>query len=322
MVADPPPEKRGGVPTLLIKLALSATLVVWLLSEIDLGAARALVAAADPLPLALGVALLALSTAVSGLRWQIIVRALGGRLGITDSLRLSFVGLFFNQFLPSSFGGDAFRAIGLYRVGLSPRLAVTGTLLDRVAALIGIILFVLVFLPVTPDLREGLHRWLVPLLALLLLVGVAGLELFVRLPEGWRRWKPVQALADFAADARHVFLRPAPSAAALACALACQLLMTLSFVAFADALGLAVPVFPFFALVPLIMLASVLPVSIAGWGVREAAAVFGFGLIGVAREPALVMAMSFGLGCLIVSLPGGWLWMALLHRSPPGDTAP
>ena len=34
------------------------------------------------------------------------------------------------------------------------------------------------------------------------------------------------------------------------------------------------------------------------------------------------MAMAFGLGCLLVSLPGGWLWMSLLRRSsPPGDTA-
>ena len=310
------------MPALLIKLALSAALIVWLLSGVDVAAARALVAAAAPLPLVVGVALLALSTAVSGLRWLIVVRALGGGLKVGDSLRLSFVGLFFNNFLPSSFGGDAFRALGLYRIGLTPRLAVTGTLLDRVAALIGIILFVLVFLPFTPELKDGMGRWLTPLLAAALIAGVIGLELFHRLPEGWRRWKAVRLLADLAADGRRVFLRPGPSAGALGCALACQLLMTLSFVAFAAALGLALPVFPFLALVPLIMLASVLPVSIAGWGVREAAAVFGFGLIGVGREPALVMAMAFGLGCLLVSLPGGWLWMSLLRRSsPPGDTA-
>ena len=316
------PAAGTGLLITLLKLALSLALIGWILSGIDRQAALALVAAVDPLDFGLGLVAIAAAAAMSGLRWLVVVRALGGWIGIADSLRLSFVGLFFNQFLPSNVGGDAFRAIGLYRVGASPRLAVVSTLLDRVAGLLGIVFFIVVFLPLTPELRAGMGWWVSPVLAAALLAGSALLAILERLPAAWSGWKAVRTVVEFGADARRVFLRPACSLTVLGGSLLCQLLTTLSFVAFAAGLGLPVAPFPFLALVPVVMLASALPVSIAGWGMRETVVVFGFGLVGIAREPALIMALSFGLGNLLVGLPGGWLWMSLLRRRPSRDTAP
>jgi hypothetical protein len=57
-----------------------------------------------------------------------------------------------------------------------------------------------------------------------------------------------------------------------------------------------------------------LPISIAGWGVRETAMVGLFGLIGVPGEGALVLAVLFGLVGIAAALPGGVLWLASRDR--------
>jgi uncharacterized membrane protein YbhN (UPF0104 family) len=267
--------------------------------------------------------LTAASVVVSAVRWAVLARALGAELRLGDSTRLSFVGFFFNQLLPSNFGGDVFRAAGLYRIGLAPRLAVTATLLDRLAALIGIVLFLVLFLPLTPALRQAFGWWPSPVLAAGTLAGLGLLMILDRLPHSWRRLALLDALAAMALDCRRVFLRPEVAGPVLAASLVCQLLVSLIYVAFAWALGLtSLDLYPFLVVVPAVMLLSALPVSVAGWGVRESAVVAGFGLVGVPKESALLMALSFGLACLLVSLPGGWLWLSLKRRSAQPSEEP
>ncbi len=57
------------------------------------------------------------------------------------------------------------------------------------------------------------------------------------------------------------------------------------------------------------LLVTTLPISIAGWGVREGAMVAAFSLVGVPVEGALVLSILFGLLILLISLPGGVVWM-------------
>ena len=60
---------------------------------------------------------------------------------------------------------------------------------------------------------------------------------------------------------------------------------------------------------PLVLLVTTVPVSIGGWGVREGAMVFAFGLIGVSEHSAFVLSFLFGLLVVAVSLPGGLIWL-------------
>ena len=62
-------------------------------------------------------------------------------------------------------------------------------------------------------------------------------------------------------------------------------------------------------LVPPVLLVTTLPISIAGWGVREGAMVGAMALIGVPQEGALVLSLILGLLSLIACLPGGVVWM-------------
>jgi hypothetical protein len=56
------------------------------------------------------------------------------------------------------------------------------------------------------------------------------------------------------------------------------------------------------------MLISMVPISIAGWGVREGAMVSAFGLVGLRAADALAMSIVFGLIVSLVGVPGGVIW--------------
>ena len=60
---------------------------------------------------------------------------------------------------------------------------------------------------------------------------------------------------------------------------------------------------------PPVLLVMTLPISIAGWGVREQAMVAAFALVGVPGEGALALSIMFGLMGLITGLPGGVVWL-------------
>jgi hypothetical protein len=62
-------------------------------------------------------------------------------------------------------------------------------------------------------------------------------------------------------------------------------------------------------LVPLVVLVSMLPVSVAGWGVREGAMVVALGAVGVDRATALTTSVLFGLALAATGIPGGLLWL-------------
>jgi hypothetical protein len=62
-------------------------------------------------------------------------------------------------------------------------------------------------------------------------------------------------------------------------------------------------------LVPAIMEIAMLPISLAGWGVREGAAVVAFGALGLPADQALAASITFGLTVAGVSMLGGVLWL-------------
>ena len=74
-------------------------------------------------------------------------------------------------------------------------------------------------------------------------------------------------------------------------------------------LGLELSLMATLCLTSIAVLATMVPVSIAGWGVREAAMVLVFQQVGVGPEPALILSLFFGLLMVVISLPGGLIWV-------------
>jgi uncharacterized membrane protein YbhN (UPF0104 family) len=73
----------------------------------------------------------------------------------------------------------------------------------------------------------------------------------------------------------------------------------------------------FLIFMPTVLFLSMLPISIAGWGVREGAMVGALAVVGVPAHQSLALSICFGLALVFISLPGGLIWF--LSRRQPGQ---
>ncbi|MFO1059984.1 MAG: lysylphosphatidylglycerol synthase transmembrane domain-containing protein [Dongiaceae bacterium] len=283
--------------------------LLWLLaSRIDARHAVVLIAGAGP-GLAGGslFALLA-TTPFNAVRWRALCDPEPGLPPALSFWKILLVGLFFNQMLPSGIGGDAVRAWRCQQLGLRLGIAVRSILLERASGYV-------VYLALLAAALPGLARAGVPLAALLLLLaaGVGGLvALFVldllpglaRLP-GFAAW-----LSDLSAAARRLATDRRRLAATLGLSAISAGLTVLGFMLAGAAVGIDAGYGLWLAVVPPVLLIQVIPVSLAGWGVREVALAHLLGAYGIGGERAVAASVLFGLVQIAAALPGGLVWLA------------
>src|SRR5581483_12512044 len=116
--AKPSNTKSRRVMSVAAKLAVS-TVLIWLaLRGVDFASVGRHLAAADMRMVLAGFAITAAISLIHADRWQVILRDIRCRVRYGIAWRWVLIGYFFNQTLPSTVGGDAFRAWGIYRHGV------------------------------------------------------------------------------------------------------------------------------------------------------------------------------------------------------------
>jgi hypothetical protein len=298
---------------LTLKFVVSGALIWFLISKIDMGEAMERITGADLGMLLLAVLIFLFQLIVCIFRWRAVLTAIGASLPFVVALKIYYIGIFFNQTLPSSVGGDAVRIYKTYRTGIGIRGAVNGVMLERAGTVLALVLVVLAAQPFfLPRVGEEAAGWIAPVAVFLFWVAVAGLALLMvldRFPVSFHRWRLIRGLAALAADTRRVFLAPGPASRIIGWAAAGHVNLALGVYFIALGLDLDVTLLDCLALVPPVILITTLPISIAGWGVREGAMVAAFSLVGVAADGALVLSLLFGLLVVVTSLPGGVVWL-------------
>lgn len=310
--ALPPPGKaawsRRSWLILTAKLALTGGLLAALAVRLDWSDVAARLATADWRPLALALAVLMAGTAIAAERWYRLMRHLALDVRRALAFRATFAGWFLGQFLPGTVGGDAARLWFLWRARQPLRDSVQSVVLDRVAALIAVLVLILASLPhlfalAAPEMARS------ALAAALLASGAVGLFLLVEPPwPHWLRRGRVAAVLDFV-DALRRSLRSRAAALAVALALVMHLLTVTAVILIAAALGIAVGYRDTIGIVATATLLSAVPISINGWGVREGTMVAGFALIGISAQDAFLISVIYGLGVMAAVSPGSVLWL-------------
>ncbi|MCZ6466691.1 MAG: lysylphosphatidylglycerol synthase transmembrane domain-containing protein [Alphaproteobacteria bacterium] len=298
---------------LALKFLVSGLLIWFLLANVDLDAAKERVLAIAPGMVALATAIFLVQLVIGAMRWRAVLDAIGAPLPFARAVKFFFIGAFFSQTLPSSVGGDAVRIYKTWRAGLTLRGAVNGVMLERIAAIVALVALVAATQPFfLPRVGEDTAGWIGSAVALSVAATVAGMVALLvldRLPASLRGWRLVRGLAQLGADARKVFLAPRAAGKAFGLGVAGHVNLTLGVYVLALGLKLEVTWVDCIVLFPPALLITTLPISIAGWGVREGAMVAMFALVGVPTDGALVLSILFGLLDALISLPGGVLWV-------------
>lgn len=312
---------------LILKLAVSAALLWLVLRGTDLSLLwqRLQTMQVGWLLLALGT--YAAMMLIGVWRWHTLLGAQHvyvGRLRLVESM---WVSLFFNNFLPSNIGGDVIRVADTARAAGSKTLAATIVLVDRGLGLVA--LLVVAALGSAAALIGGIAvpgaQWLWAIGAVGLLVSFPA---FVAPSVVGRLLVPLRALEHPWLDERarrfeHAFMRFREQPSALVLAFVGALLVQGGIVVFytLTARGLAIPVPMMLAavLVPVSLVVQMAPVSIGGFGVREAVFTYFFIRVGLPADAAV--ALSFvGAGLIAIqSLAGGVIFLTRRGHQPSGS---
>ena len=127
-----------------IKLAVSILLIGFLATKLDFAKSSEKLLSYEFKGVVLAALVLGVSIFNNVVRWRTVMMAINSTLSFWTTFRLLYIGTFFNQTLPSSVGGDAFRMYLGRKEGLSLTGAVNCVMLERVATLFGLILLVLI----------------------------------------------------------------------------------------------------------------------------------------------------------------------------------
>lgn len=249
-------------------------------------------------------------------RWNAILLATARTLPIPALLRATPTALFFGQALPTGLGGDVYRVWYARRAGIALPQAVSSVVLDRILALAATVFFIAVGLPMLlslPDLAPIRTLLIaVPVLAVGGLLLIAIMDRLTQLLPIFRRPSLIafaESLAALARDERKLARSWPWGILSFLLALLNQFLSGLTVYGLSQGLGIELPLSSVLLIFPPVLLLSMLPISLAGWGVREGAMVFFMGAAGVPAEPALSVSILFGLMNLVIALPGGLVWV-------------
>jgi hypothetical protein len=277
----------------------------------DLGKAAELISHANLPLIAATLLVLSIASFVVGWRWQLILSAEAPSPGSATLLKIVFVGVFFNQVLPTGVGGDAVRAWRCSRVGVALGAAIRSILLDRACGYLVLVVLYAVGLPsllhILPDARERSAVLAVLAAGLLGLVALVSLD---RLPRPILRLRLMAPFAELSRAGRRLFTNPRQCGAVLGLSVITIALTVLAFKFVGDAVGSRLSLGSWMMIVPPVTLIQLMPVSLAGWGVREAALVVMLGSFGVPAEAALAISVLVGLCLILAGLPGGLIWLA------------
>ena len=304
---------------IVIKIVFTVGLLASVLAAADLQGLIHYIGGASIPYCAAAVVVLVFQTLVLAGRFHAIVTALGRPITPRTAIELSFVGVLFNQALPSAIGGDAIRMWRLRADGCSWRDAVNAVLVDRGGGVL--VLAVLAAVAISLERSGAFSRleaglWIVAALGVAGGVGLAVADLLA-LPPGAHR---VLASSNLPASVRAVF-GTRVALGAIASSAASHLLAALAAYWLALALGVSVSLGPFLTAVLCVLLATMIPLSYAGWGIREVGAVWLFAQLGIAAEVALAISMLFGAALFLAALPGLVFWLAP-RKLPPRASVP
>lgn len=312
-------RKAYALVLLGLKLLITAVLITYLMRKIGIAPVLHQIRTIDPMSAALAMMIVLTQLALMSMRWQLVNQLVGARMRLRQVVRLTFVGQFFSQVLPSATGGDAVRAWLASREGVPIGRAVTGILCDRAAALAALMLIIsctLYFLPaVVPERLPSTS--LLRTLDLIGLSALAALLIFgARISRLLMRYRVTASIGNLMHDLRKVLFSQASSAVIMALSITIQVLQVMAIYMCARGMRIHLDFSTALLLIPTIMLVAMIPISFAGWGVREGAMILGLGLVGIAQPDALAVSVTFGLLHVMAGLPGGALW--LMRNSSTG----
>jgi len=312
-----------------LKVAVTVSLLGWVASRIGIERIAGQLSSAHMGDLLAAILIFTVSNFLGAWQWQRLMNGLEIPFRYGRALNLYFVGLFFNNFLIGSLGGDIVKIFSVSRQEKRGREALAATFVDRFAGFFLMAVFAILaslFLILHPWIRgHEINSQILRYILLIFLVFILATAVLFSRRVAYliyevllARFNPLglrdkfREIHDFFHAYRHKY------------ALAAQVFVLSALIQFlriavhyycALSIGFDIDFVYFLMFVPLIAMAALLPISVGGFGVRESTAPFLFGSVAViaAADPGGTLAFTTqflaSLVGYIVGAAGGVLFL-------------
>jgi hypothetical protein len=304
----------------MIKILISVALLYLALRKVNLSELASRINFASLGWIGLAIAVTFLQIFIGVLRWCQIGAECHAPLPTRQAMRFNLIGTFFNQTLPSSIGGDAVRLWLVARGGAGWRAATYSIFVDRAIGLIALAIIIVASLPWSYNLiGDPQGRSALLFVDFAALAGGMGFLVLGALRWPWlKRWWGTHHIYACAVIANRVIFSRARGPKVAVLSLLVHVLAVV--VAWCVVQSIAAPAgfSQVFQLIPPIMLITMLPISIAGWGVREATMGLAFGYAGLMMSEGVNVSLLFGAVSFIVGAFGGLVWIFSAEKAAQG----
>ena len=260
------------------------------------------------------------SALIAAKRWSLIMDTLGFVAPLKFYIKSYFKGLMFNQVLPSSIGGDAYRVIEVHQLKQGKKDALFSVLVDRIYGLIGLILITLFSMPWVYRILPLPIFKIVAFVSLLILFGtVVVLCLNMSVFGFLRKIIGLGLILDLAKQLLRSFHTSQDLLIKIILAILPNLLTVYGFYLLTKGLPISVSFSDYVVIIPAVLLFTMLPISFAGWGIREGAMVYFGAMIGLLKPEALAISLLFGFILVLSGIPGLYLYLFSKHKNSPSS---
>jgi uncharacterized membrane protein YbhN (UPF0104 family) len=311
-----PAVRRFGLS--LLRLAAGVTVLWFLVRQVGAAPFEDGLRAVTWQAVVAAVTLTALTTVCSAWRWRVVARALGVDIGLPGAACAYYRSLFLNSVLPGGVLGDVHRAVTHGRRAGDVARGVRAVAWERLCGqIIQAVVAAVVLLTLPSPVRPALPY---------ILAGVAGVAgcaaLVLRGAARRGRSRLTRAARVVAADLRRGLLTPGVWPQVTLASVLVVAGHTATFVIAARVAGCTAPLGELVALLMVVQVAVVIPLSIGGWGLREGAAAWAFAAAGLGAANGVTVAILYAVLMLAAVAPGAGLLLgdAVRRRRGPGHS--
>lgn len=297
----------------LIKLGLSVAIIGFILTKFDFSDVGNTILNAHIGLLLAALLVQMLSQTVAAYRWSLIMGILKFKHPFSFYFKSYFKGSLFNQVLPTSIGGDAYRIAEVSAHGGLVKEAFYGVFIDRIVGLVGLLLLNLfanmfesnlmpypVFMTINVILVSALF-------GLFVLMAIHKFKVF-------KRYRITRLFYELSERFRFIYKTPKRISQQLGLSVLIHLLSMVAIFGIGHSVGINEPLVAYLVIIPPAILLTILPISFAGWGVREGALIALFMMIGIDEHLVLAMSLLYGFILILSALPGLVFYLTSRHK--------
>jgi len=262
-------------------------------------------------------------------RWQLLLNVLSLRFPLKTLYGTYLVGVFFNNFLPTTIGGDMVRGLDLYRHTKKGKEIVITVLIERLLGFTSLLIIaVAALIGLYPVFHDPWITWVVIgatglYIAVLVLLLTPGLFVLVSaLLHRLKFHRIGPRLLEIPATIERFTSSPRPLLQAVLLSLIIQASTILTYYALTRALHLTIPLAELFLFFPIINMVAMIPISLGGLGLREGVSLYLFQKVGVDLAHAMGLSLTWYLILIGTGSLGGAIFaLRGVKRTPPPPPA-